>query len=84
MACFNIFDIFDIFLHRACSMQHESSMFFDIPWILQNLLFLQTSFWQESFFNISNHLPDSGPESHLRNWPTSPNYPFDLTNNYPG
>ena len=25
MACFNIFDIFNIILHRACSMQHESS-----------------------------------------------------------
>ena len=22
MACFNIFDVFDIILHRACSMQH--------------------------------------------------------------
>ena len=26
MACFNIFDVFDIILHRVCSMQHESSM----------------------------------------------------------
>ena len=32
---------------------------FDIPWILQELLFSQTSFWRESFLNISNHLPDS-------------------------
>ena len=30
-----------------------------IPWILQKLLFLHTSFWQEGFLNISNHLPDS-------------------------
>ena len=24
MACFNIYDVFDIILHRVCSMQHES------------------------------------------------------------
>ena len=24
MACFNIFDVFNIILHRVCSMQHES------------------------------------------------------------
>ena len=41
-------------------MQHAAWTFdtFNIPWILQNVLFLQTSFWQEDFFNISNHLPD--------------------------
>ena len=31
MACFNIFDIFDIILHRACSMQHESSTSLTYP-----------------------------------------------------
>ena len=41
-------------------MQHAAwiSDVFDIPWILQELLFSQTSFWQESFLNISNHLPE--------------------------
>ena len=34
----------------------------DVPWILQKLLFLHTSFWHEDFLNISNHLPDSWPE----------------------
>ena len=29
----------------------------NIPWILQNLLFLHTSSWCERFLNISNHLP---------------------------
>ena len=46
-------------LHRPCSMQQCIFDVFDIPWILQELLFSQTSFWQESFLNISNHLPDS-------------------------
>ena len=43
------------------TMQHAACSFdpFHIPWILQNLLFSQTKFWQEDFFNISNHLPDS-------------------------
>ena len=27
MACFNIFDVFDIILQRACSMQHASSTY---------------------------------------------------------
>ena len=31
MACFNIFDIFDIILHRVCSMQHESLMSLTYP-----------------------------------------------------
>ena len=37
-------------------MQHAAC--FDtvnITWILQSLLFLRTSFWQESFLHISNH-----------------------------
>ena len=59
MACFNIFNVFDIILHRVCSMQQGISDIFDIPWILQELLFSQTSFWWESFLNISNNLPDS-------------------------
>ena len=29
----------------------------NIPWILQNLLFLHTSSWQTKFLNIFNHLP---------------------------
>ena len=52
----------------SCScMQHVVWTFdtFNIPWILQNLLFLHTSFWQESFLNISNHLLKSSPEAHL-------------------
>ena len=44
----------DIMQSGACSFDP-----FDIPWILQKLLFLHTSFWQESSLNISNHLPDS-------------------------
>ena len=46
------------------SMQHAAFTFdaFNIPWILHNLLFPLTSFWQESLFNISNHWPDSWPE----------------------
>ena len=45
----------------AESMQHTACIFdiFNIPWILQNLLFLHTSFWQEGFLNISNPLSDS-------------------------
>ena len=42
-------------------MQQCISDVFDIPWILQKLLFSQTSFWRESFLNIFNHLPDSWP-----------------------
>ena len=49
-------------LHKACSMQQCISDIFDMPWILQNLLFSQTSFWQESFLHVSNHWPDSWPE----------------------
>ena len=50
-------------------MQHAAWTFdtSDIPWILQNLLFSQTSFWWEDFFNISNHLP-----AHLHKWPIWP------------
>ena len=40
-------------------MQHGTFDNFDIPCMLQNLLFLHTSFWQEGFLNIFNHLPDS-------------------------
>ena len=46
---------------------HAASTFnpFDMPWILQNLLFLHTSFWLESFLNISNHWPMKWPTPHL-------------------
>ena len=61
MAIFISFNSFDIAyfvqpcnIHAACSFDP-----FDIPWILQNLLFSPTSFWWADFFNISNHLPDS-------------------------
>ena len=37
----------------------------DIPWILQNLLFLHTSLWQESFLNIYNHWLMKWPMTHL-------------------
>ena len=51
-------------------MQHAACFdSVDIPWILQKLLFSHTSYWREGFLNISNHLPDSGPEGHLHNWP---------------
>ena len=42
-------------------MQHAAWTFdpSNISWILQKFLFSHTSFWQEDFFNISNHLPDS-------------------------
>ena len=51
-------------------MQHAACIdSVDIPWILQKLLFSHTIFWQEGFLNISNHLPDGGPEAHLHNWP---------------
>ena len=44
----------------SCCMQHAACIdSVDIPWILQKLLFSHTSFWQEDFLNISNHLPDS-------------------------
>ena len=49
----------------SASMQQCSTHLSDhshIPWILQKLLFSHTSFWRESFLNISNHLPDSWPE----------------------
>ena len=45
---------------QQCSMHLSDHS--DIPWILQKLLFSHTSFWQESFLNISSHLPDSWPE----------------------
>ena len=60
------FDTFDMALYYICTtlqdtMQHATWPFdpSDIPWILQKLLFLQTSFWREDFLNIFNHLPDS-------------------------
>ena len=60
------FDTFDMVLYYICTtlqdtMQHAAWPFdpSDIPWILQKLLFSQTSFWREDFLNISNHLPDS-------------------------
>ena len=46
-------------LHAACFNN------VDIPWILQKLLFPHTSFWRESFLNISNHWPKSWPTAHL-------------------
>ena len=61
------------------TMQHAAWTFdtSDIPWILQNLLFSQTSFWREDFFNISNHLPDSS-------FAYVANLTFDLANSCPG
>ena len=44
-------------LHRDGPTKMSQFMIFDvfdIPWILQNLLFAHTSFWQESFLNIPN------------------------------
>ena len=48
-----------IILYLQDRMQHAAWTFdpSDIPWILQNLPFPHTSFWRESFLNISNHLP---------------------------
>ena len=64
MAIFISFDSFNIgyFVEPCkipCSMQHVVSTPFNIPRILQKLLFLHTSFWREDFLNISNHLLDS-------------------------
>ena len=50
----------------ACSMQHVFRVS-TYPGSCK-VAFL-TSFWWEGFLNISNHLPDSGPEAHLQNWP---------------
>ena len=46
-------------LHTACFNN------INIPCILQNLPFAHTSFWRESFFNISNHWPMKWPTAHL-------------------
>ena len=62
-----IFYFFRLLRHRIFhrtlqdTMQHAACSFdsFDIIWNLQKLLFSHTSFWQEDFLNISNHLPDS-------------------------
>ena len=35
----------------------------DTPWILQRSSFSHSSFWQEDFLNISNHLPVNLPMS---------------------
>ena len=59
----NVWGCLLLLLHAACINS------VDITWILQKLLFSHTSFWRESFLNISNHLPDSEPEVHLHNWP---------------
>ena len=48
--------------HAACSFDP-----FDIPWILQNLLFSQTSFWK-----ISLIFPIIYQIAHLHYWPTCP------------
>ena len=54
----------------GCSLHHcmQHAACFDcinIPWILQNLLFLHISFWQEKFLNISNDWHKSWPKAHL-------------------
>ena len=57
-----IFYFFRLLRHRIFhrtlqdTMQHAACSFdpFNIPWILQKLLFLHTSFWQEDFLNICN------------------------------
>ena len=43
------------------TMQHAACAFnpVNIPWILQEGAFPHSSFWQEDFCNISNHLPVS-------------------------
>ena len=46
----------------GCSMPAWTFDTFNIPWILQNLLFPLTRFWWESFLHNSNHWPDSWPE----------------------
>ena len=56
---FDTFDMVLYYIHTTLqdSIQHAAWTFdtSDIPWILQNLLFLHTRFWQESFLHISNH-----------------------------
>ena len=54
MAIFISFDSFNIgYFVEPCKIPCN------IPWVLQKLLFLHISFWQEGSLNISNHLPDS-------------------------
>ena len=43
-------------------MQHTISNLYDIPWILQRSSFSHSSFWWESFLNISNHWPTKWPK----------------------
>ena len=56
------FDTFDMVLYYICTilkdrMQDAAWTFdtFNIPWILQNLIFPHTRFWWESFLHVSNH-----------------------------
>ena len=69
MACFNIFDIFDIILHRACSMQHgvfdlslTSSTCFNIhsnlmAWLKKlEVSAFQNFLWIENWLNIKERM----------------------------
>ena len=55
-------------LHRPCSMQQCIFDVFNIPWILQELLFSQTSFGGK----VSLIFPIIYQIAHLHNWPSCP------------
>ena len=52
MACFNIFNVFDIILQRACSMKHESSTSLTYPGSCKNCFFQIPVFVGKSFLIV--------------------------------
>ena len=67
---------------QQCSMHLSDPS--DIPWILQEGAFLHSSFWWESFLNISNHWPMKWPKIICIFGLYDLVKLFDLSQQYPG
>ena len=67
MACFNIFNIFNI-LHRVCSMQHESPTSLTYPGSCKSCFSRKPVFGRKLLLIF----PIIYQIAHLHNWPTCP------------
>ena len=68
MACLNIFDVFDIILHKVCSMQHESLTSSTYPGSCKSCFSRKPVFGGK----ILLIFPIIYQIAHLHNWPTCP------------
>ena len=68
MACFNIFNVFDIILHKVCSLQHESLTSLTYPGSCKSCFSRKPVFGEKVLLIF----PIIYQIAHLHNWPTCP------------